>query len=490
MQLTEEQLLAAYKRMRDIREFEDRLHEENTNGDIPGFIHLYSGEEAVAVGICENLTDKDYITSTHRGHGHCIAKGCDIHAMMLEIFGKDDGLCRGKGGSMHIADLDKGMLGANGIVGGGPPLAIGAALTAKTLKTGGVGLSFTGDGGSNQGLTFEAMNMAVVLKLPVIFVFENNGFGEGTGHDYAVGSKDIAGRAAGFGLPAVKVDGTDFFAVYEAAQTAIERARRGEGPSVIETITNRFYGHFEGDPGLIRSKEEVEFIKENKDPLKIFREKVKAPMVVRGMIGAGFSAAAQHSQSPYNVFAAVPGLKVVVPSSPYDVKGLLIQAIRDDDPVVFCEHKMLYDIKGEVPDDAYTIPFGVANYTREGTDVTIIALGLMVHRANEVADKLAKDGISVEVVDPRTISPLDEEGILESVASTGRVVIVDESAARCGFGHDVAALIAQKGFHYLKAPVELVTPPHTPVPFSPVLEKEWIPSVERIEQAVRKTLEA
>ncbi|MEB3754368.1 thiamine pyrophosphate-dependent dehydrogenase E1 component subunit alpha [Acinetobacter sp. MD2(2019)] len=275
MQLTEEQLLAAYKRMRDIREFEDRLHEENNTGDIPGFIHLYSGEEAVAVGICENLTDQDYITSTHRGHGHCIAKGCDIHDMMLEIFGKDAGLCRGKGGSMHIADLDKGMLGANGIVGGGPPLAIGVALTAKTLKTGGVGLSFTGDGGSNQGLTFEAINMAVVLKLPVIFIFENNGFGEGTSHDYAVGSKDIAGRAAGFGLPAEKVDGTDFFAVYAAAQKAIERARRGEGPSVIETVTNRFYGHFEGDPGLIRSKDEIDYVKEHKDPIKIFREKVK-----------------------------------------------------------------------------------------------------------------------------------------------------------------------------------------------------------------------
>ena len=220
MQLTEEQLLAAYKRMRDIREFEDRLHDENNTGDIPGFIHLYSGEEAIAVGICENLTDKDFITSTHRGHGHCIAKGCDIHAMMLEIFGKDDGLCRGKGGSMHIADLDKGMLGANGIVGGGPPLAIGAALSAKTLKNGGIGLSFTGDGGSNQGLTFEAINMAVVLKLPVIFVFENNGFGEGTAHDYAVGSKDIAGRAAGFGLPAEKVDGTDFFAVLSAITAA------------------------------------------------------------------------------------------------------------------------------------------------------------------------------------------------------------------------------------------------------------------------------
>ncbi|MPM86389.1 Acetoin:2,6-dichlorophenolindophenol oxidoreductase subunit alpha [bioreactor metagenome] len=267
MQLTEEQLLAAYKRMRDIREFEDRLHDENNTGDIPGFIHLYSGEEAVAVGICENLTDKDFITSTHRGHGHCIAKGCDIHAMMLEIFGKDDGLCRGNGGSMHIADLDKGMLGANGIVGGGPPLAIGAALSAKTLKNSGIGLSFTGDGGSNQGLTFEAMNMAVVLKLPVIFVFENNGFGEGTAHDYAVGSKDIAGRAAGFGLPAEKVDGTDFFAVYEVAQKAIERARRGEGPSVIETVTNRFYGHFEGDPGTYKPAEEQKQWLE-KDPVK------------------------------------------------------------------------------------------------------------------------------------------------------------------------------------------------------------------------------
>lgn len=278
MQLTEDKLLSAYKRMRDIREFEDRLHEENNTGDIPGFIHLYSGEEAIAVGICENLSDKDFITSTHRGHGHCIAKGCDIHGMMLEIFGKDDGLCRGKGGSMHIADLDRGMLGANGIVGGGPPLAIGAALTAKTLKTGGVGLSFTGDGGSNQGLTFEAMNMAVVLKLPVVFVFENNGFGEGTAHDYAVGSKDIAGRAAAFGMPAEKVDGTDFFAVYEAAHKAIERARNGEGPSVIEAVTNRFYGHFEGDPGLIRSKEEVDEVKEKKDPLKIFREKVKGQL--------------------------------------------------------------------------------------------------------------------------------------------------------------------------------------------------------------------
>lgn len=222
----------------------------------------------------------------------------------------------------------------------------------------------------------------------------------------------------------------------------------------------------------------------------MFGGKARTPMVVRGMIGAGFSAAAQHSQSPYNVFAAVPGLKVVAPSNAYDAKGLLIQSIRDDDPVVFCEHKTLYDLKSEVPYAPYTIPFGVANYTREGTDVTVVALSAMVNAANAAADKLATEGISVEVVDPRTVSPLDEEGILESVASTGRVVIVDESAARCGFGHDVAALIATQAFGSLKAPIELVTPPHTPVPFSPVLEQAWLPNAARIEAAIRKVVSA
>lgn len=222
----------------------------------------------------------------------------------------------------------------------------------------------------------------------------------------------------------------------------------------------------------------------------MFGGKARTPLVLRGMIGAGFSAAAQHSQSPYHVFASVPGLKVVVPSNAHDAKGLLIQAVRDDDPVVFCEHKTLYDTTDEVPDEPYTIPFGVANYTRQGTDVTVVALSAMVNAANEAADKLAAEGISVEVVDPRTVSPLDEEGILESVAATGRVVIVDESAARCGFGHDVAALIASKALDSLRAPVELVTPPHTPVPFSPVLEKAWLPDAARIETAVRKLVTA
>lgn len=220
----------------------------------------------------------------------------------------------------------------------------------------------------------------------------------------------------------------------------------------------------------------------------MFGGKARTPLVVRGMMGAGLSAAAQHSQAPYNVFTAVAGLKVVVPSNPYDAKGLLITAIRDDDPVVFCEHKLLYGLSGEVPDGAYTIPFGEANYTREGEDVTVIALSAMVPRANAVADRLRTEGISVEVVDPRTTQPLDEEGILESVAHTGRVVIVDESAARVGIAHDIAALIADKGFRDLRAPIKIVTPPHTPVPFSPPLEKAWLPSEARIEAAIRAVL--
>ncbi|MDY6054614.1 thiamine pyrophosphate-dependent dehydrogenase E1 component subunit alpha [Micrococcus sp.] len=273
MSLSKQQLLDAYKTMSEIRAFEDRLHKENLTGDIPGFIHLYAGEEAIATGVCMNLTNDDYIASTHRGHGHCIAKGCDIEKMMFEIFGRADGLCHGKGGSMHIADLATGMLGANGIVGGGPPLMIGAALTAKTLNNGGVGVSFTGDGGSNQGLVFEAMNMAVVLQLPAIFVFENNGLGEATGASYAVGGRDISARAEAFGMPAYKVDGTDVEAVYDLSKKVIEKARNGGGPAAIEASATRFYGHFEGDPYLFRTPEQHKKIKGETDPLQLFRSK-------------------------------------------------------------------------------------------------------------------------------------------------------------------------------------------------------------------------
>ena len=274
MQLNREILLKAYRDMVTIRRFEERVQDEFSKGGIPGFVHLYAGQEASAVGVCTHLGPHDHIASTHRGHGHSIAKGCDVTGMMKELFAKQDGLCGGKGGSMHIADLHQGMLGANGIVGGGPPLVVGAALTAKTLRSGNVAVAFTGDGGSNQGTTFEAMNLAVVLQLPAIFVFENNGYGEYTGAAYAVGSRDIAGRAGGFGMPAAKVSGDDFFAVHEAAREAIERARSGGGPSAIEVDTCRFYGHHSGDAQLYRTKDEVRKLRDERDCLQHFRRRV------------------------------------------------------------------------------------------------------------------------------------------------------------------------------------------------------------------------
>ena len=273
MNLEKATLLKTYRLMKTIREFDERLRLENEQGHVPGFIHLYCGEEAIAVGACMHLEDTDYISSTHRGHGHCIAKGCDIGDMLLEIYCKQGGLCNGKGGSMHIADLSKGMLGANAIVGAGTPIAVGAALTAKTLKNKGVAMAFIGDGASNQGTVFESLNLASVLKLPMIFMYENNGYGEFTGVNYHVGG-DIAERARAFAIPCEKIDGTDFFAVYEAVGKAVERARNGEGPSAIEAIATRYYGHFEGDPQLYRSKEELKDIRKDADPIINFTKHI------------------------------------------------------------------------------------------------------------------------------------------------------------------------------------------------------------------------
>lgn len=216
----------------------------------------------------------------------------------------------------------------------------------------------------------------------------------------------------------------------------------------------------------------------------MFGGKARTPLVIRAMTGAGRRAGAQHSQALHAIFTHVPGLKVVMPSSPYDAKGLLIQAIRDDDPVIFLEHKTLYDLKGEVPDEAYTIPFGEANILRDGRDVTIVAISKQVHVAMEAAASLARLGIEATVIDPRTTSPIDEESILESVAETGHLVIVDEANPRCSFATDVAALVACKGFAHLRGPVQMVTAPHTPVPFAPVLEDAYIPKASQVEAAV------
>lgn len=278
--LNREDLLSAYRTMRTIREFEERLHTDFAKGDIPGFVHLYAGEEASATGIMMHLNDKDRIASNHRGHGHCIAKGVDVKAMMGEIHGKSTGSCRGKGGSMHIADIDKGMMGANGILGAGAPLACGAGLAAKYRGDGGVSLSFVGDGASNQGMFLESLNLAAVWNLPVIFVVENNGYAESTSVDWAVACDSYIDRAAGFGLPGVTVDGTDFFAVYEAAGEIINRAREGGGPSMLECKMHRFFGHFEGDAQTYRADGEVENLRANRDCLKLFAARVTEAGVI------------------------------------------------------------------------------------------------------------------------------------------------------------------------------------------------------------------
>lgn len=273
MQLHRDELLRAYRAMRTIRDFEERLHLEFASGDIPGFVHLYAGEEASAVGVCMHLTERDTIASTHRGHGHCIAKGCDVGEMMKEIYGRRDGSCGGKGGSMHIADLSKGMLGANGIVGGGPPLICGAALTAKVLDTGGVAVAFAGDGASNQGTTLESLNLAKVWKLPAVFVIEDNGMAEATSSAWAVAGSQVK-RAEGFGMPSRQVEGHDFFAVHEAAREAIDRARAGDGPSLIHVKLYRYYGHFEGDAMTYRGPDEAARVRAERDCLTIFRTRV------------------------------------------------------------------------------------------------------------------------------------------------------------------------------------------------------------------------
>ncbi|HHV06672.1 MAG TPA: thiamine pyrophosphate-dependent dehydrogenase E1 component subunit alpha [Firmicutes bacterium] len=257
-----------------IRRFEEKVNELFLGGEIPGFVHLYIGEEAIATGVMANLRKTDYITSTHRGHGHTIAKGADLNRMMAEIFGKATGYCKGKGGSMHIADFTIGMLGANGVVGGGYNLAVGAGLAAKLRGQDQVSVCFFGDGASNRGTFHEGLNMAAAWKLPVIFVCENNQWASTTPYRTTTSVENIADRATGYGIPGVVVDGNNVFAVYEAAQAAVERARSGGGPTLLETKTYRIKGHFVGDPEMYRTREEVQQQFETNDPLNNFKQAV------------------------------------------------------------------------------------------------------------------------------------------------------------------------------------------------------------------------
>ena len=273
MQLSRDELLKAYRTMAAARHFEDSVFENFSDGKIPGFVHLSAGQEATAAGVYMALDERDWIATTHRAHGQCIARGLDLQETMDEIYGATTGVCGGKGGSMHIADLDKGMLGANGIIGATGPLAVGAGLSARAKGENGVAVAFYGDGGSNQGLIFEAYNLANIWKLPVIFICEDNGYAEATPSSYSVAGSQVA-RANGFGMPAVEIDGFDFFEIHDAMKDAVERARNGEGPSLIHIKTARFYGHFVGDAQTYRADGEIDSLRADKDCLKLFREKV------------------------------------------------------------------------------------------------------------------------------------------------------------------------------------------------------------------------
>lgn len=284
MQLSSEELIKAYRGMCTIREFEERVHKEFATGQIPGFVHLYAGEEASAIGVCMQLDDRDHIASTHRGHGHAIAKGCDVGGMMKEIFGRQGGLCKGKGGSMHIADISKGMLGANGIVGGGPPLVCGAALAAKVKKNNAVAVAFFGDGAFNQGTTLESMNFASVYQLPVFFVLEDNGYAESTASSWSIGGHNPVRRAEGFGIPGVRVDGHDFFAVYRAAKDAVDHLRAGGGPKFLHIEFTRYYGHFEGDQMTYRPPGEVKEERNFLDCLKFMRARLTSSGLVQASV--------------------------------------------------------------------------------------------------------------------------------------------------------------------------------------------------------------
>ena len=653
LNVASEVLESLYATMRRIRAFEERTAELFEEGLIKGTAHLYIGQEAVAAGVCANLNADDYVASTHRGHGHCIAKGAKLGSMMAELMGRDTGTSRGLGGSMHIADMDLNILGANGIVGASLPIATGAGLAAKLRGDGQVAVPFFGDGAANEGVFHEALNLAAVWALPVIFVCENNNYALTTRFDTTMAVDQVSTRAASYGIPGVTVDGNDAVEVYLVMQEAVARARAGEGPTLIEAMTYRWGGHSlrtelpevrpkaelrawiardpvrqlekrlveervvpkkrfgeigtaltseleaavtfgrespqpsaeimagavtaphatptEPGPGEGRELGFIEALTEAmqqemaRDPnvlvigedvaeiggifgttkglaaefgtervrntpiseagfvgcavgaavaglrpiveLQIFdfitltmdmivNQAAKfrfmqgggptVPMVVRGPQGGGIRLAAQHSQSLEAWFTHVPGLVVIAPATPYEAKGLLIAAIRDDNPVIFLEQKLLYiGPGGPVPEEPYAIPIGKGRVRREGTDVTVVATSSMVSRALGAATQLERDGISVEVIDPRTLKPLDEEMILTSVRKTNRLVIVHEGWKHGGFGAEVSAGVIEKAFDDLDAPIQRLGALDVPMPYNDELERAVIPSQEAIVTTIR-----
>jgi 2-oxoisovalerate dehydrogenase E1 component len=654
---SKDQLLVLYRTMLLIRRTEEQLIKFYAAGKIYGGVHTYIGEEAVAAGVCAHLRDDDTVFSTHRGHGHAVAKGVPPAELIAEVLGRATGCSGGRGGSMHLFKPEVGFMGSSGIVGPCITLAAGGAYSASLLKTDRVSVAFFGDGASNNGAFHEGLNLAAAWHLPAIFVCENNLYATEVPLRKAAGNADLAARAAAYGMPGIAVDGNDALAVYQAAGEAVTRARAGGGPTLIECRTYRTRAHAEGmrDAGY-RTPEEIATWKE-RDPIKLFRAKMladgsaseaelaaldaeikalaeeagkfaeaspmpdpatvsahvfaeaavpgtsempgpasreltfvdaareglaeemardatifcvgegigprggnfnttvglydlygeerlrdtpisergftnlctgaaatgtrpivdfmfidfltdafgdmfnlmcklqwmssgrlKMPIVVRGCVGAAQSNAAHHSGNYYPFFMHIPGFRVVMPSTPADAKGLLKTAIRSDDPVLFLEHKNLLALKGPVPDGEYLIPFGQAVVRRTGSDLTIVGIGFTVKQALDAAELLAQEGISAEVIDPRTLAPLDMNTILASVHKTGRLLVVDEDFAPCGVGAEIATQVMEAAFDDLDAPVRRVNGLFAPAPYSPPLYDPMVPSVKGIVQAARELL--
>jgi 2-oxoisovalerate dehydrogenase E1 component len=648
---SDDDLLEMHRRMLVIRGFEQRVAGLYRDGEVPGFVHLSVGQEASAVGACWPLGPADVITSTHRGHGHCLAKGLDVLGMFAELMARDQGANRGRGGSMHIADPNLGIFGANGIVAAGLPIAVGAAAAAQLRADGSVAMAFFGDGAVAQGAFHEAVNLAAVWRLPVVFFCENNGYAEfspaSTQH-----AAPLERRAAGYGVDYVAVDGNDVVATAATTDAVVAAIRAGGGPAIVEASTYRWHGHYEGDPERYRTPEESAEWK-TRDPLVIHAERLRAggvtevalaaleasvaveldaaveaarqlgsptaatlfdfvvrprpacpepppladdapafrtmdaihdaleaelaadervfvagidvgdggnvfgltrglrdrfgdrvrdtpisetaimglgvgaamagmrPVVelmyldfvgvcldqllnqaaklpfmtggaaqmaltVRTQFGAGRSSGSQHSQSLEALLAHIPGLSVVMPSTPADTYGLLRAAIQDPNPVIFIENRLLYGMKGPRPPTDHVVPIGISRVVREGSDVTVVSVSRMVHEAVAAAETLAGEGISVEVIDLRTVAPLDLAPILESVARTGRLLVAHEAVVPFGIGAEIAAAVARDAFWDLDAPIQRVGAAATPPPYAPDLERAWLPDRDDIVEAIRR----
>jgi 2-oxoisovalerate dehydrogenase E1 component len=661
VQIQTDLLLDLFRRMQVIRQCEEQLARSHQRGLIHGACHTYVGQEAIAVGVCAHLRQEDVVFSTHRGHGHALAKGLHPRELMAELYGRQTGCSRGRGGSMHLFAPEIGMMGTSGIVGPCILQAAGAGYSFQLLKSDRVAVAFFGDGAVNNGAFHEGLNLAGIWKLPVLFVCENNQFATEVPFRYAAGNPGVAQRGAIYGMPGIEVDGNDIQAVHAIAGEAVRRARAGLGPTLIECKTYRTRAHAEGmgDFGY-RTREEVEEWKtrcpiatlrkrlgtasanngqpdpdavstevanliseahqfaesspwpdpatatshvydecgtqERKNaeatPRSTAREitymkathealaqemaknpaifvmgegigkrggnfktteglfdlygperlrdtpisergfvglacgaamtgtrpvvdfmfadfildsvgetlnqiakmqymssgRIRMPLLLRGCIGIGHSAATHHSGNYYPMYAHFPGLRVVVPSTPYDAKGLLIRSLRCFDPVLFLEPRECLSTKGPVPEEDYEIEFGKAAIVREGKDITVVALANMVRKSLEVCNRLQQDSVSVELIDPRTVSPLDSETILQSVHKTGRLLIVDEAFAPFGFGGEIAARVIEAGFDDLDAPIRRLHGAFSPTPYSPPLEKAVVPQTEDIERAIRDLL--